>query len=124
MYTAYVLPETERQRLAKIFKPRYAEFLGHHVTEKFGVPKGTEAPPQPVKFRVVGEVDSRDGLQALVVSVDGSTERPDGGTYHITWSLDRDAGYKPQHSNDLIKATEVDLIRGMIFFDAKSEVLR
>jgi hypothetical protein len=27
------------------------------------------------------------GVEALVVALDGSTARPDGGTWHITWSL-------------------------------------
>src|SRR3546814_9902597 len=47
-------------------------------------------------------VDDGEGLQALIVSIDGSTDRPDGSTYHITWSLDRSRGRKAVQSNDVI----------------------
>ena len=57
--------------------------------------------PEDANLRVIGEADSGDGLQALVVSVDGTIRRPDGGTYHITWSLEPDR-YKPVDSNTLI----------------------
>jgi hypothetical protein len=36
----------------------------------------------------------------MVVQVEGSSERPDGGTYHITWSLA--PGRKAVESNDVI----------------------
>jgi hypothetical protein len=35
----------------------------------------------------VGEADDGAGVQALVVRIGGTTERPDGAIYHITWSL-------------------------------------
>lgn len=106
MYTAYVLSEDSRRKLAERFPPKYSEFVGHHVTEQFGVRKGTEA-PKSAEVEVVGYIDSQDGLEALVVSVNGSTQRPDGGTYHITWSLDRDK-YKPVDSNMLLKVAGFD----------------
>lgn len=102
MYTAYVLDDASRKMLADRFPPKYPEFVGHHITEQFGVPKGTEAPDQPQKVEVVGYAED-DGIEALVVAVDGKTERPTGGTYHITWSLDRDKGRKPVHSNKVIE---------------------
>jgi hypothetical protein len=42
---------------------------------------------------VVGVADDQRGVQALVVRIGGTTDRPDGSTYHITWSLgpDREA---------------------------------
>ena len=36
-----------------------------------------------------------------VVEIDGSTRRPDGSTYHITWSLAD--GRKAKESNDVIR---------------------
>ena len=44
-----------------------------------------------------------EAIECLVVEIDGSSARPDGRTYHITLSLDREAGAKPVHSNDLLK---------------------
>jgi hypothetical protein len=37
----------------------------------------------------------------MVVELDGTTGRPDGSTYHITWSLG--PGRKARESNDLLR---------------------
>ena len=42
------------------------------------------------------------GVQALVVAIGGGTARPDGGTYHITWSLG--PGRRPVDSNGVIRS--------------------
>jgi hypothetical protein len=36
-----------------------------------------------------------------VVELDGTTDRPDGSTYHITWSLG--PGRKARESNDVLR---------------------
>ena len=38
----------------------------------------------------------------MVVEIDGTTDRPDGSTYHITWSLG--AGRAASESNEVIRA--------------------
>lgn len=103
MYTAYVLDEETRTKLEKRFPPKYPDFIGHHVTVEFGVPKDTEAPEQPSTVKVVGHADDLNGIEALVVAVNGKTKRPDGSIYHITWSIDRDAGRKPVDSNKVLQ---------------------
>jgi hypothetical protein len=50
---------------------------------------------------VVGESVDLNGVQALVLEIDGTNLRPSGGTFHITWSLGLDR--KPKHSNDVIE---------------------
>lgn len=110
MYTAYVLDEASRQELAEQFPPKYDNFIGHHVTVDFGVPADAEA-PKPASLKVIGHVDSGDGLEALVVSVNGNKNRPDGSTYHITWSIDSNSNYKPKDSNTLIADKKFTLIR-------------
>lgn len=100
MYTAYTLTDESRQMLLDKFPPKYDKVIAHHITVEFGVPEDTEVPPE-ADVRVIGEGDSGDGLQALVVSVNGSTRRPDGKTFHITWSLDPEK-YKPVDSNELL----------------------
>ena len=100
MYTAHVLDEESRTMLLTKFVPKYSKVIGHHVTVDFGVPEGTPA-PNYADVKLVGYIDSGDGLEALVVSVDGTHTRPDGKTYHITWSLDPDQ-YSPKDSNDLL----------------------
>ncbi len=101
-YIAFELDKKSRRQLAKTFEPKYPEFIGHHITYKSGVKKDAKLPYPPKKMEVIGYVDDGEGLEALVIAINGSSERPDGNTYHITWSLDREKGKKPVHSNDLI----------------------
>jgi len=104
MYTAYVLTDASRNELLERFPPKYSKVVAHHVTVSFGVPSDAEA-PEIADLKVIGEADSGDGLQALVVSVNGSYQREDGKTYHITWSLEPDV-YKPVDSNALVNSYE------------------
>lgn len=100
-YVGWKLPESDRTFLLGKVEPKFEEVIAHHVTLKFGVKKDHPVPDE-VNAVVVGEA-SNDGIQALVVEIDGSVNRPDGGIYHITWSLDRSKGYAPKHSNDLLQ---------------------
>lgn len=99
-YKAYVPDPLERNDLLRKFKPKYSKIYAHHVT--YSMKNKDKSPPPDINSaEIVGWADSGDGLEAAVVSIDGSTERPSGGTYHITWSLDPET-YKPKDSNDLI----------------------
>jgi hypothetical protein len=99
-YTGWLVDPAEREALLTRFPPRYETVVAHHVTLKFG-DRAAQAPGE-VGARIVGAADDGSGVQALVVAIDGSTARPDGGTFHITWSLadDREA----RESNDVIAA--------------------
>jgi hypothetical protein len=97
----WLLDEAERKALLARFPPLYTDVIAHHVTLQANAP--AKAPlPAEAEAEIVGEADDGRGLQALVVRVGDTTRRPDGGTYHITWSLDRSRGRKPVHSNDVI----------------------
>lgn len=102
MYTAYVIDDKSRRELKKKFPPKYPDFIGHHVTLRFGVSKDTPKPKAPATVEVVGYKDDGKGAEALVVAINGNTERLDGSTYHITWSIDRSAGRKPVDSNSIL----------------------
>jgi hypothetical protein len=95
----WLLDETDRAALLARFPPLWPDVIAHHVT----LQSATEQPlPTPRSGEIVGEIDDGEGLQALVVAILGSTDRPDGSTYHITWSLDRAAGRCAVQSNDLL----------------------
>ena len=103
-YTGWALPKADRAALLARFPPVYKTVVAEHVTHSFGV--GSEHPlPTETAGRVVGIADDGRadgrGVQALVVEI-GGTGRPDGSTFHITWSLG--PGRKPKESNDVIKA--------------------
>jgi hypothetical protein len=57
--------------------------------------------PRETEGFVVGVADDGVGVQALVVEIGGTLRRPDGSTYHITWSLGR--GRRAVESNDVIR---------------------
>ncbi len=100
-YTGWKLPDDERARLLALFPPAYATVVAHHVTLAFGVGPGAPLPTETTGS-IVGTTDDGAGVQALVVSIGGTTRRPDGSTYHITWSLG--PGRKPVESNDVLRA--------------------
>ncbi|KAA0682367.1 hypothetical protein [Roseomonas genomospecies 6] len=86
-YVGWALPEAERARLLALFPPRYARTVAHHVTLAFGV-GGNHPLPTEREGTVVGLTDDGEGVQTLVVAIAGTTDRPGGGTYHVTWSLE------------------------------------
>ena len=93
------LDHGERQQLLERFGPRYAQPVADHVT----LETGAESKPLPPEAtaRIIGRADDGQGVEAMVVAVDGSTDRPDGSTYHITWSLE--PGRRARESNDILR---------------------
>jgi hypothetical protein len=99
-YTGWLLPEADRDKLLRLFPPTYHDVIAHHVTLRMGA----NEVPEPTEGVIVGIVDDGNGVQALVVQIDGAINRPDGYTYHITWSVDREThNRKPFHSLNVLK---------------------
>jgi len=95
------LDRAMRDELLEKFPPRYPDADADHVTLQT---KAWRAPlPPEVDATIVGHADDGDSLEAMVVRIDGCTDRPDGSIFHITWSLDKAKGRKPRESNDLLK---------------------
>ena len=98
--TGWTLDRRERVELLQQFPPRYRNVVADHVTLKFGA--GLDAPlPQETVGEIVGRADDGKGVEAMVVRIAGTTDRPDGSTYHITWSLAD--GRRAKESNDVIR---------------------
>jgi hypothetical protein len=87
----------EREALLRCFPPRYETVVADHVT--YGHVPRSEL-PRHERAELVGRADDGAGVEAMVVRLGGSHERPTGGTYHITWSLCR--GREAVESNDVI----------------------
>lgn len=115
-YTAFLLDETQRTQLLGFFRPQYTRVLAHHITHQSDTAEFGNLPAS-AKIEIIGIADDHNGVQALVVNVDGKYERPDGLPYHITWSIDprktvsedwhsalgEDGWhYKPHHANLLV----------------------
>jgi hypothetical protein len=95
----WLVADDDREKLLQQFKPKYEKTVAHHVT----LMTDAESDPLPpeVTAQVVGRTDDNKGVQAMVVAIDGTTDRPDGSTYHITWSLGE--GRRARESNDVLK---------------------
>jgi hypothetical protein len=101
-YSGWLLPQSERAKLLGLIPAVYPDVYAHHVTLELGA-YDKLATPDWVTAEIIGFADNNDGVQALVIRINGSTERPMGGTFHITWSLDTSKGYKPVDSNRVIE---------------------
>jgi hypothetical protein len=98
--TGWKLPPGERERLLERFPPKYDNVIADHVTLKVGAGPQTPLPGEK-QAQVVGRADDGKSLECLVVEIGGTTDRPDGSTYHITWSLGPTR--KAKESNDVLR---------------------
>jgi hypothetical protein len=93
------LDREQRKELLQQFPPRYRHVDADHVTLKTKVAE--DAPlPEETLGEIVGRGDDGRGVEAMVVAIGGTTDRPGGSTYHITWSLDD--GRQARESNDVL----------------------
>jgi len=99
--SGWKLPAADRARLLARIAPIFPDVVADHVTLQVS---GDPPLPHETAGEVVGVTDDGEGVQALVVRIGGTTDRPDGSTYHITWSLDRGKGRQAKESNDVIAA--------------------
>lgn len=90
----------DRDRLLHQFPPRYENVVADHVTLRTAAAPDDQLPSRPVA-QVVGRADDGDSLECLVVSLDDTTDRPDGSTFHITWSLG--PRRRAKESNDVLR---------------------
>lgn len=102
MSRGWKLDRREREDLLKQFPPTWPDVIADHVTYEPGR-SGDTSPVHDTTARIVGQADDGDGVQALVVSIGDTVDRPDGSTYHITWSIDRGRGRHPVDSNEVIR---------------------
>jgi hypothetical protein len=99
--TGWKLNEMERPGLLDRFPPLWPDVIADHITLRSGA--GEDDPlPQEEQAEIVGDLSDGEGLQALIVAIGGVTRRPDGGVFHITWSLDRGRGRRAVQSNEVI----------------------
>ncbi|WP_118856773.1 hypothetical protein [Sphingomonas mesophila] len=93
------LDRSERAQLLEQFPPRYAKPVADHVTLR--IDAADDPLPNEVRAAIVGRTDDERGVEAYVVTIDGAVDRPDGSTFHITWSLGD--GRRAKESNDVLK---------------------
>lgn len=97
--TGWKLDREQRKELLQQFPPKFENVVADHVTLQ--AKASADAPlPDETMGEIVGRVDDGKGVEAMVVSIGGTTDRPDGSTYHITWSLSD--GRRAKESNDVL----------------------
>jgi hypothetical protein len=95
------LDREQRKELLQQFPPRFRRVVADHVTLRSKAAR--DAPlPQETEAEMIGRVDDGRGVEAMVVRLGGTTDRPDGSTYHITWSLE--PGREAIESNHVLAA--------------------
>ena len=99
--TGWKVRRDERDVLLERFPPKYEKAVADHVTLRTGATPETPLPRVPGMARIVGRADDGNSLECLVVELDGTTDRPDGSTYHVTWSLG--SHRKARESNDVLR---------------------
>ncbi|WP_394222689.1 hypothetical protein [Alteromonas gracilis] len=97
-YSCYLVKSEQIKRIAL---PVHSNHFMHHITVDFGIPNDSRLPPRPNNVQVIG-VASDNKAQALVVAVDGKTERKDGKLFHVTVSTADNV--KPFYSNRLLES--------------------
>lgn len=106
----------QRQALLERWTPRYDNIVADHVTLAARIAADTPLPDKATA-EIVGRVDDGEGVEAMVVSIDGGTDRPGGGVYHITWSLR--PGREAKESNDVLADLEWRPLRKPVPIDLK-----
>ena len=102
------LDRGEREALLRRFPPAYRNIDADHVT--LAIDTADDAPlPQENEGEIIGRTDDGRGLEAMAVRIGGTSDRPDGSTYHITWSLED--GRRAVESNDVLAR------QGFVAFD-------
>lgn len=107
-YYVLTLSDNSQKLLLEKFGQKYKKLICHHITIAFGIDE-TEIinyfDDSEIVVKVIDYVDSNDGIETFVVSVNNTTKRHDNKVYHITHSLDP-LWYKPVDSNSLLKNKE------------------
>ena len=113
------LDREQRRALIDRVHARFKNLVADHVT--LAARASDDAPkPEETEGLIVGRADDGRGVEAMIVSINGTTDRPDGGTYHITWSLAD--GRRAEESNDLLadgRWTALDLPMPVLIHPAR-----
>lgn len=98
-YVGWEISEASRSKILSLIHPSFERVIAHHITETFGVPESHPL-PKGNRATLLHHLKGHD-IECVTVSIDGSTERPNGQKLHITISLTPGKA-SPKDSNLLI----------------------
>ena len=99
LYRAYPLTIQDRQKLLLLFVPTHPVIIADHISAQ-ALSTLHLVKEGPATGEVIGHAD-HEGLQILVVSVNGDELTGDGTPFHISWSAEQDA--KTRQSGAVVK---------------------
>ncbi len=99
MYTCWMVDQYSKTQILNIFGQKHPDLIGHHITYMFGK---QAVLPNTAIINLIGHCIT-ETIECFIAEIDGSVVRPDGGIYHLTWSLDKAKGAKPVDSNRAIE---------------------
>ncbi len=102
-YLGYKLHPESRAALLRRLPPVHPDVVADHVTTDQLGQRYTAFRPDDAHVEVIGHAVS-PLVQAAVLRVNGKTHRDDGKPFHVTLSVNRAQGGRPQHSNDAVEA--------------------
>ena len=88
MHLAFQLTADSRRYVSNVFHWAKEKMISQTVTHYLSAPddyvaENDESFSPQAKVEAIGWVEADDGLEILVLSVDGEMVRPDGGIYHL-----------------------------------------
>lgn len=101
VYRAYVLKDSDRESLLKQFPPSHPRVIADHISAE-ALDSMDRVVDGPATGKVIGYVDA-EGIQSLIVEVNGTHLTSKGTPFHITWSSD--PGKRTGSTGALVKRT-------------------
>lgn len=83
-YRAYMLTEEDRAKLLRQFPPTHERVIADHISAQ-SLDSMHLVKEGPAKAEVIGVADA-EGVQSLIVSINGSHLTANGTPFHISWS--------------------------------------
>ena len=98
-YQMFELTQESRKRLLQAYPPKFSMVDADHITHAYNVSRFDPMPLLPKTVEIIGYMCD-ESIECVVVNIDGTYRRPDGGIYHIT--LSRKPDRPARDSNALI----------------------
>lgn len=102
MYYAFSISSELRERILATYPAIFEEVICEHCTLVFTPFNNTEYETNTPYTIKITQGLSNECIQCVTCTIDDKSNRPNGGKFHITVSLDRTKGAKPVMSNNLI----------------------
>lgn len=99
MYRAYMLTEADRESLLRLFPTSHPRVIADHISAE-SLNHMHLVKDGPATGEVIGISDS-EGMQSLVVRVNGSVLTSAGTPFHISWSAE--PGVSTSRAGEIIK---------------------